>query len=218
MRHKTLLVAALATGSLMGLAPLAQAAPAVVAGTTPGTTVYQQPGTVYQYPGTTVYQQPGTVSQYPGTTVYQQPGTTVYQAPGGAAYIYPNQHSQYGMPAPPPALLNNDDPGLRDGHVWAPGHWLVVNGKYMWQNGQWLPARPGYAWQAPQWQQRSDGLWYMVGGNWVRTDNHAYDGRRHRGPDGDMDRDGIRNADDQDRDGDGVVNWRDNFPDDPNRR
>ncbi|HZN46297.1 MAG TPA: thrombospondin type 3 repeat-containing protein [Ramlibacter sp.] len=197
MRHKTLLAAALAAGSLMGLAPLAQAAPAVVAGTTPGTSGYQ----------------------YPGTTVYQYPGTTVYQQPGSATYVYPGTYpGQYGMPAPPPAPLNSEDPGLRDGYVWAPGQWLVVNGKYMWQNGQWLPARPGYAWQAPQWQQRSDGLWYMVGGNWVRTDNYAYGGRVDFGPYGDMDHDGIRNADDQDRDGDGVANWRDNFPNDPTRR
>jgi hypothetical protein len=197
MRHKTVLAAALAAGSLMGLAPLAQAAPAVVAGTTPGTTGYQ----------------------YPGTTVYQYPGTTVYQQPGSATYVYPGTYpGQYGMPAPPPAPLISEDPGLREGYVWAPGQWLVVNGKYMWQNGQWLPARPGYAWQAPQWQQRSDGLWYMVGGNWVRTDHYAYGGRVDLGPYGDMDHDGIRNADDQDRDGDGVANWRDNFPNDPTRR
>jgi hypothetical protein len=204
MKYKTLLASALAAGSLMGLAPLAQAVPAVVAGTTPGTTVYPYPGT--------------TVQQYPGTTVDRQPGTTVYQQPGSPTYIYPGTYpGQYGMPAPPPAPLNTDDPGLRDGYVWAPGQWLVVNGMYMWQNGQWLPARPGYAWQAPQWRQRSDGLWYVVGGNWVHTDNYADGSRADRGPNGDMDHDGIRNANDQDRDGDGVVNWRDNFPNDPNR-
>jgi hypothetical protein len=44
--------------------------------------------------------------------------------------------------------------------------------------------------------------------------------RRHGhrfGPDGDFDRDGIRNQDDRDRDGDGVRNRHDRFPDSPNR-
>jgi hypothetical protein len=41
---------------------------------------------------------------------------------------------------------------------------------------------------------------------------------RHRyGPYGDLDRDGIRNIDDRDRDGDGVRNRYDRFPDQPYR-
>ncbi len=37
------------------------------------------------------------------------------------------------------------------------------------------------------------------------------------GPYGDLDRDGIMNQDDRDRDGDGVRNRHDRFPDDPSR-
>ena len=40
---------------------------------------------------------------------------------------------------------------------------------------------------------------------------------RRYGPYGDLDRDGIMNQDDRDRDGDGVRNRHDQFPDDPYR-
>ena len=39
--------------------------------------------------------------------------------------------------------------------------------------------------------------------------------RNRFGPNGDLDRDGIRNRDDRDRDGDGVRNRRDNYPERP---
>jgi hypothetical protein len=59
-----------------------------------------------------------------------------------------------------------------------------------------MAAQPGYVWQAAHWQQRSDGSWYLAGGNWVRADNVAsIDGRR--GPWGDRDRDGVINRDDR---------------------
>ncbi|MDP3761907.1 MAG: hypothetical protein Q8R01_15465 [Ramlibacter sp.] len=44
--------------------------------------------------------------------------------------------------------------------------------------------------------------------------DRRYDGRYERrwGPNGDLDRDGIRNRDDRDVDGDGIRNRRDHFP------
>ena len=57
----------------------------------------------------------------------------------------------------------------------------------------------------------------LVNGAWVPSDAMAYEPRGHRGANGDLDGDGIRNADDDDRDGDGVVNWRDTYPGNPNR-
>jgi hypothetical protein len=41
---------------------------------------------------------------------------------------------------------------------------------------------------------------------------------RLHGPYGDLDRDGIMNRQDRDRDGDGVRNRRDSYPNNPNRR
>ena len=178
MKHKTLLSAALAAGSLLGLASVAQAAPAVVAGT-PGA-----PANVYPYPGTPVY-------GYPGQAVLVQPA--------------------------PPTPLYEAVPAPRSGYIWAPGHYVWDNGRYVWRGGEWMETRSGYAWQPAHWVQRADGSWYLAGGAWVRTDNLAYDRSERRGPNGDMDHDGIRNADDDDRDGDGVANWRDNFPNNRNR-
>ncbi len=174
MNRKTLIAAALAAGSLVGVASVAHAVPAVVAGT------------------------------------------------GAApAYPYPYGHPQAVLVQPaPPAPLYEPVPAQRAGYIWAPGHYVWNGNQYVWQGGTWLEMRHGYAWQAPHWQQRADGSWYLAGGTWVRTDNLAYDRgdrRMNRGPNGDMDHDGIRNADDDDRDGDGVANWRDNFPSNRNR-
>jgi hypothetical protein len=186
-RNKTLL-AVLATGSLMGLASIAQAAPAVVANTPYGPTTAPY--------GTVPYGAPTT--PYP-TTVYTQPGETVLVQPA------------------PPAPLYEAVPAPRAGYVWAPGHYVWDSGRYIWQSGHWIEARPGYAWEAPHWQQRPDGSWALVNGAWVRSNDLAYNPRGHGGPNGDLDGDGIRNADDDDRDGDGVVNWRDRYPRDQNR-
>lgn len=119
--------------------------------------------------------------------------------------------------APPPPLAEVV-PAQRAGWLWAPGNYEWRDGRYVWMSGRWIEDRPGWDWQQARWLQRPDGSWYLVGGQWVRNDNVTYDNRRDlRRPNGDMDRDGVRNADDQDRDGDGVVNWNDDFPDNPNR-
>jgi hypothetical protein len=171
MNRKTLLAAALAAGSLMGMASVAQAEPAVVAGTTP-------------YGSTPYY---GNQPYYGGTPVYGYPGQTVMVQPAPPAPIYE------AVPAP------------REGYIWAPGHYAWDNGRYAWRGGEWVASRPGYAWQAAHWQQRSDGSWYLVGGTWVGTDNYAsYENQR--GAWGD-----------RDRDGDGVRNRDDRFPNDPYR-
>jgi hypothetical protein len=162
MNRKTLL-AALAAGSLMGLASVAQAVPAVVAGTgyAPGYTTNQGP------------------SYYGGVPVYNSVDQTV---------LLP----RYAPPAP----LYEAVPSARQGYVWSPGHYVWDNGRYLWRGGEWMAAQPGYVWQAAHWQQRSDGSWYLAGGNWVRSDNVAsIDGRR--GPWGDRDRDGVINRDDR---------------------
>ena len=177
MQRKKTLLAAVAAGSLMGLASVAQAVPAVVANTPYGPTTVQHPGTtVYTYPAQTVLVQPA-------------PPAPIYEA----------------VPAP------------RAGFVWAPGHYAWDGSRYVWQSGHWIQSRPGYAWQAPHWQQRSDGSWLLVNGGWVQSDDLAYNPRGHGGRNGDIDNDGVRNRDDNDRDGDGVVNWRDAFPRDGNR-
>jgi hypothetical protein len=137
----------------------------------------------------------------------------------GAVVTYPYGHPQHVFVQPaPPAPIFEATPAPRAGYIWTPGHYVWTGNQYVWQGGTWLERREGYAWQPAHWEQRADGSWYLVGGSWVATDRFGADDRRmNRGPNGDMDHDGIRNADDEDRDGDGIANWRDNFPNNRNR-
>ena len=132
--------------------------------------------------------------------------------------------------APPPPI-QEAIPGERPGFVWAPGHYEWRGNQYVWMRGHWMPERVGYEYREPRWEQRRNGEWALVGGDWVpRHDRYAQRGRysdpdferggrrEHRfGPNGDMDRDGVANADDRDRDGDGVRNRDDRYPNDPSR-
>lgn len=135
----------------------------------------------------------------------------------------------------PPAPLHERVPGPRDGYVWAPGHHEWRGNQYVWIPGRWLEARMGYEYREPRWVQRANGEWYLVGNNWERRGPYGdrdRDGIANRydpdsprnqryarrfGPYGDLDRDGIINRDDRDRDGDGVRNRYDQFPNDPDR-
>lgn len=137
-----------------------------------------------------------------------------------ASTPHPGGSYVYVQPAPP-APMYEAVPAPRAGWVWAPGHYEWRDGRYAWTTGRWVQDRPGWEWQEARWMQRSDGTWYLVGGQWVREDDRFADDRRggrfERGPNGDLDGDGVRNADDRDRDGDGVANRDDDFPNNPNR-
>ena len=144
------------------------------------------------------------------------------------------QYTAIVQTAPPPPV-HEALPAERSGYVWAPGHHEWRGNQYVWVPGQWQAARSGYEYREPRWVQRGDGRWHMVGGNWERRGPYGdrdrdgipnrYDAdsprnQRHAnrfGPNGDLDRDGILNRDDRDRDGDGVRNHRDRYPDDHNR-
>jgi hypothetical protein len=121
--------------------------------------------------------------------------------------------------AAPPAPIYEAVPAPREGWVWAPGHYEWRDGGFSWITGRWMRDRPGWEWEEARWLQRPDGSWVLAGGQWVRSDDFAYDDDRRgrRGPNGDLDGDGIRNADDRDRDGDGVANRDDDFPNNDRR-
>jgi hypothetical protein len=117
--------------------------------------------------------------------------------------------SVYVQPAPP-APMYEAVPAPRAGYVWTPGHYQWRGDRYEWTTGNWLETRPGWAWQEAHWQQRPDGSWYLVGGQWLRQDNYSsYDAR--------MQERRWRAQHDRDRDGDGVPNRYDAYPDDPYR-
>ncbi len=130
---KTLLAAALAAGSLMGLASVAQASPAVVAGTVP-----------YAYGGAPYYGGAATVSS-PGYVVQSPPPAPVYEA----------------VPAPrvgevwAPGYYTFEDGrylwhggafvAARPGYAWRAAHWEQRgDGSWYLQAGNWVRA-DGYA-------------------------------------------------------------------------
>eukprot|EP01034_Spumella_vulgaris_P035213 gene35213-43412_t len=100
----------------------------------------------------------------------------------------------------PPPLRYESLPPPRHGYVWAPGFWNWNGHRHVWVAGHWLRERPGYYYTQPQWIQSN--------GHWVR-----HEGRWDRRGRGDMDRDGIPNRYDRDRDGDGIrlVNGKDSI-------
>ena len=142
----------------------------------------------------------------------------------GATASYAQVYVQVAPPAPRYEVA----PAPRAGFTWIPGHYEWQGNQYTWMEGHWVRERQGYAYVEPRWVQRANGQWYMVGNNWERRGpNGDRDGdgianrddpdNRRFGPYGDLDRDGIQNRYDRDRDGDGVRNNRDRFPDNPRR-
>lgn len=151
--------------------------------------------------------------------------SSVQAAPAVVATAPYYSGTQHILVQAPPAPIYESVPAPREGWVWAPGHYEWRDGRYTWTAGRWIQDRPGWEWQEARWLQRPDGSWYMVSGQWVRSDDYAYDddmrdrrwNSQRFGPDGDLDGDGVRNADDRDRDGDGVANRNDDFPNNARR-
>jgi hypothetical protein len=77
----------------------------------------------------------------------------------------------------------------RAGFIWVPGYWEWRHGRHFWVRGHYLRHRPGYVYEPARWVEHG-GRWRYVTPVW----------RVH------------------DRDGDGVPNYADRFPDNPYRR
>jgi hypothetical protein len=93
----------------------------------------------------------------------------------------------YVQVAPPPPR-HEVAPPPRRGQVWVPGYSDWRRNRHVWVGGHWVRARPGYVYREPRWVER-DGRWAMERGRWNRGD----------------------------RDGDGVPNRRDPYPNNPRR-
>jgi hypothetical protein len=115
----------------------------------------------------------------------------------------------------PPAPRHEVIPAARAGYVWQPGFYDWRSGHHVWVKGYWVKERQGMYWHPSRWEQR-DGRWAFEKGRWDR-ERYAYRGRGNN-PLGDRDRDGIPNAVDRDKDGDGVRDSRDRAPNNPNRQ
>lgn len=91
--------------------------------------------------------------------------------------------------APPPAPLVEVVPAPRAGFVWVPGFWEWRHHHHYWVRGHYVRHRPGFVYEPARWVDRGGG-WYYTAPGW----------RMH------------------DRDGDGVPNRYDRYPDNPYRR
>ena len=89
----------------------------------------------------------------------------------------------------PPPLRNEAIPEARRGHVWAPGYWDWRGQRHVWHGGMWVKERRGYHYQESRWEEHEGGRWSRHPARWSRGD----------------------------RDGDGVPNRVDRFPDNPRR-
>jgi hypothetical protein len=113
MNRKLILAAALAAGSLVGVA---QAAPAVVAGTYYGGQTYYGPAPQYSYDGPSVY-----VQAAPPAPVYEP-----VPAPRAGFVWSPGYHD------------------WRDGrYVWLSGQWLPARAGYAWRAPEWQRRNDG---------------------------------------------------------------------------
>lgn len=122
MKRKSLIAAALAAGSLLGMASIAQAVPAVVANT--GT--YYPPTTVYNYPGQAVLVQPAPPAPLYEAVPAQREGYV--WAPGH----YEWRNGQY-------VWIGGEWMTARAGFAWRSGHWEQRNdGTWQFMAGHWV--------------------------------------------------------------------------------
>jgi hypothetical protein len=159
MKCKTLLAAALAAGSLAGLAGMAQAAPAVVAGATPygGTTPYYGHQQVYTHPSTAI-------------VVQGPPPAPIYETVPGAreGYIWSPGHYVW-------------EAGR---YHWRPGEWMAARPGYAWQAAHWEQRSDGSWYLVGGTWVRSDNVAYDDGrrGPWGDRDGDGVVNRDDRFP------------------------------------
>src|SRR5258708_10894258 len=95
----------------------------------------------------------------------------------------------FGSPPPPPVY--EMVPAPRVGYVWAPGHYVLVNDRYVWTRGQWMAARAGYRYVPDTWERTyvsGREQWRHVPSRWDRDGDgipDRYQRQSERGPWGD---------------------------------
>ena len=167
MKHTTLLAAALAAGSLLGLGGTAQATPAVVAGTTP----YVNSGAVPYYGGAPYYGSTAQVYTAPSTIVVQTaPPAPIYESVPAAreGYVWAPGHYVW--------------EGGR--YHWRGGEWMAARPGYAWQAAHWEQRGDGSWYLVGGTWVRTDNLAYNEGrrGPWGDRDGDGVINRDDRFP------------------------------------
>ncbi len=86
---------------------------------------------------------------------------TNFYAPTASAHPYIG--IGYGPPPPP----RYERVIVREGWVWAPGHWRWHGHHYSWVPGRWIRERRGYEWVGPRWEPYGP-HWRFHEGYWAR--------------------------------------------------
>jgi YXWGXW repeat-containing protein len=66
---------------------------------------------------------------------------------------------------PPPRVIVV--PAERPGYTWQPGYWTRQGDQWVWIDGTWVSTVPGARWVPTHWEQRPDGTWELLRGQWV---------------------------------------------------
>ncbi|HYM62316.1 MAG TPA: hypothetical protein VEZ11_15645 [Thermoanaerobaculia bacterium] len=70
------------------------------------------------------------------------------------------------IPGPPMARVEVIGVAPSVLHVWDPGHYVRVEGRWEWVDGRWIVApRRGAMWVPGRWESRR-GDWFWVEGRW----------------------------------------------------
>jgi len=65
-------------------------------------------------------------------------------------------------PSPVSVAVIGHPPSPR--HIWIPGYYKGVHGRYVWVPGRWMvPPRPGAVWVPARWASRPGGYAYVPG-------------------------------------------------------
>ena len=127
--------------------------------------------------------------------------TLAYTAAIGSASLTPAAAEvSITFGSPPPPAIYEVAPAPRPGYVWAPGHYVLFNDRYVWRKGQWIVARPGYRYVPDRWERIYVGgreQWRYMPSRWDRNGDGIPDRYEHHSWNNlwsDRDHDGIPNA------------------------
>jgi hypothetical protein len=101
---------------------------------------------------------------------------------------------------PPPAPVYEVIPAPRAGYVWSPGHYILLNDRYVWRKGEFIVAQPGHRFVPDRWERvvvSGREQWRYVPSRWDRDGDGVpdrYERHSANAPWGDKDHDGIPNA------------------------
>ncbi|MGZ3726354.1 MAG: YXWGXW repeat-containing protein [Pseudobdellovibrio sp.] len=72
---------------------------------------------------------------------------------------------EHEISTPPPEVVVEAVPPVREGFIWIPGYWGWGGRRHMWYPGHWVHERKGYLWIGGEWERHGAG-WHFSEGHW----------------------------------------------------